>query len=142
MALFKFKPSRLAAQNDSALPIVDLDQIIAEPIYFRFQGTTHKLRPINTAEFLMATQSLAKMDALRKKDEIKQDELISAYASLISSVCDSIGVKEIYQMTQAQLGALVQLILDHLQGKAGQDLKKKQVTQSEQPETSGLTPLS
>lgn len=123
MGLFGLKPARETAK--AAVVIADLDKLIAEPIAFRFDGKTHLINPISTKEFFRVTANLAKMDELKAKSEVSAEELIDAYTNLISSVCETIGRKEIENMTQAQVGALFQLVLDCVTGKAQAGTEKK-----------------
>lgn len=115
MDLFaKFK----SAPKSQAKVIADLDALISEPIAFKFGGRVHLIQPIQTSEFFVITNKLAKMDLLRAKSEISKEELLKAYEDVICSACKTIKPKDIASMTQTQLAAIFQLILDCLTGKA------------------------
>jgi hypothetical protein len=115
MGLFNTKPAREAATKNV---VADLDKLIAEPVAFRFNGKAHLIKPITTAEFFKITSELAKMDALRKKDTIDNVELIDAYVGLLTAACDTLKREDIENMTQAQVGALFQLVLDCVTGRS------------------------
>lgn len=130
MSLFAFKkPVETTAQVVS-----DLDALVAEPIAFRFQGKLHEIKPISTLELLRFTNAFAQLQQLNQKsDTISVDELIDAYTSVISSVCPTITREHVKDMTQAQVSALFQLVMDSVVGKAhaqpgigSEDAKKKQ----------------
>lgn len=115
MSVFNFKPARPTAESDI---ISDLDALIEKPIGFTFQGKTHVINPITTATFFKVANALSAMDALKNKGDYSKDDLVGVYLGVFSSVCDTIGRKEIESMTQAQAGALLQIILDCVVGKA------------------------
>lgn len=56
------------------------------------------------------------------------EEFINAYGDFFTSVCDTIGRKEVAMMSIAQVAALTQLILDAISGRAQvTDSKKKPI---------------
>lgn len=122
--IFKLKPARSQAIDNNQM-VADLDALIAKPIYFRWNGKAHEIKPISTKEFLVLTEKLNQMDQLRKQAEIPMDDLVDSYSDIISVVCDSIQRSDILSMTQAQVSALFQLILDCMTGKAQVDIEKK-----------------
>lgn len=113
-----FKLKGLSGSN-APEPVVlsDLDALISKPVAFVFQGRTHVIKTMSTAVFFKAVEAIAKLDRLKDKDYSK-DDLVNAYLEIFSTVCDTIGRKEIESMTQAQAMALFQLILDSVTGKA------------------------
>lgn len=122
-----FRPARPSSHGDTQV-VSDLDAICVKPVAIQWQGRTHVLKPITTAEFLRASEAMAKMDALTKKDkdQIKLDELVDAYANVIASVCDTITRKDVLKMSQAQVGALIQVIIDHVTGRIHAEKKSPQ----------------
>lgn len=123
MALVNFKPAR---QRSTIESVVDLDAILAEPKAFQWRGKTHVIRPIDTLTFLKVTNEMAKIQALIGQDgKPSHKEVIEAYAGVFSSVCDTISKKDVLEMTQAQVGALFQLVVDCVTGRAQ---KKTQAT--------------
>lgn len=117
MGLFPLKPARSQAMPDVE-PFVDLDALIAEPVAFKWNGHAHFVRPIDTKTFLKVTNEMAKIDALMKAEKVSHKEVVLAYAGLFSSVCDTITLQDVYKMTPAQTGALLQMILSCVGGKA------------------------
>lgn len=116
--------------------VADLDQIIAQPVGFRFGGKTHQIVPISTKEFYALANATAQLWALKDAKEITPDQLIDRYYSLVASVCKTIKRRDIEGMTQAQVTALYALIMDAVTGKAHvrtplgeEDEKKKTVAQ-------------
>lgn len=121
-----FGTRKVAQSHSDARVFADLDALIAEPVAFRFNGETHLIKPVSTKEFFKLTNALARLDELRNAKTVKKDELVEAYSALISGACDTIGRKEVETMTQAQVGALFQLILDCITGKIyARDEEKK-----------------
>lgn len=111
-------------------PVTDLDQILAEPVPFRFKGRIHYLKPVALDEFLKFTNAQMKMvEFLKSEDSGPQtaEDLAKKYHAVISSVCDTIKVKDILSMSQAQVAALFQLVVDRIAGQVdlGDGEKKK-----------------
>ena len=125
--LYKFKPTR-NAQLENAEVITDLDALISKPIAFMFQSKKHLIKPITTETFFKITNALAAMAAIKNQKDITKDELIKLYVDCFSAVCDTIGPKEVDGMTSAQCGALLQAILDCVNGKAQIDDSEKKKT--------------
>lgn len=125
----KVKPQRVVREVVS-----DLDALVAEPIAFRFNGEVHEIKPVSTLELLSFTNAFAELQELNgRSDAITVGELVDAYTSVISSVCPSITRDHVESMTQAQVAALFQLVMDSVVGKAhaqpgiagSEDAKKK-----------------
>lgn len=115
MSLFSLR----SKVESSAQVVSDLDALVAEPIAFRFKGRVHEIKPISTIELLKFTNAFATLQALSAKSgTVSVEELVSAYAEVISSVCPSITRADVEEMTQAQVGALFQLVMDSVTGKA------------------------
>ena len=55
---------------------------------------------------------------MKGRGDYTKDDLVAVYLGIFSSVCETIGKKEIESMTQAQAGALLQIILDCVVGRA------------------------
>jgi hypothetical protein len=119
MGLFNLKPTRENAKP--AVVVADLDKLIAEPVAFRFGGKTHLIKPMSTSEFFSVTAKLGKMEELRSKENLEVKELIDAYYGLFSAMCTSLKRSDIESMSQVQVGALFQLMLDCIMGRAQGD---------------------
>jgi hypothetical protein len=121
----------------TAAIVSDLDALVAEPIAFKLHGKIFTINPISTLELLKFTNAFAKIQAINTKSEpITVAELVDAYLEVISSVCPEIERRDIEAMTQAQISALFQLVMDSVVGKAhaqpdvesGEGSKKKHLT--------------
>lgn len=126
-----FKPARSKAWMTSGSDnvIADLDAIIQDTVSFKLNGKIHEIKPLSTKDFLIYTNALSKVWELKDKEIIKPDDLIEKYYDMVSSVVPSIKRTDIETMNQQQVGALFQLILDTVTGKAqaraSQDAQKK-----------------
>lgn len=104
--------------------VADLDALLDESISFRLHGRDHEIRPISAAEFFKFTNAYAGLSALGNKSEIPTEQLINAYYEVFSSVCTTISKEDVRQMSIAQVGALFQLIIESVTGRAQVDQKK------------------
>jgi hypothetical protein len=124
----KIWPSRSKAKAAREQDVVtDLDAIIAEPVKFRFNGKIHTLNPIHLDEFLKFTNAQNSLsNALKAEGGLTADLLAESYFSVISSVCDDLTLNDIKSMSQAQIAALYQLVIDLVTGQVDYgDGKKK-----------------
>lgn len=113
---------RTGKKLDGPVAIVsDLDKMISEPIAFRLHGKVHSIKPLSVKEFYKYSNALARLNGLRDKDQVGKDDLIDSYFVLFSSVIDSFTIKDLENMTQVQVSALFQLILDAVRGRAYTD---------------------
>lgn len=126
MGLLNLKPARSKAMP-SGDPVVDLDALIAEPVTFRFEGKTHVVQPIDTRTYLAVTNELIKIQGLLKSEKAEKKEVIESYAAIFSAVCETISIKDVERMTLAQTGALLQMIMECVSGRAQ---KKKMIPQT------------
>jgi len=108
------KPARTNMTGGS---IVDLDAIIAEPVYFKWNGKIHEIKPITVKEFLKYANANSKLlSSLQSDDKQPWETLASQYHSVIASVCDTISIDDVLKMEQPQVAALYQLIVDRITG--------------------------
>ena len=139
MGVFSLKPTR---KVENVQVVADLDKLIAEPIAFRWNGKVHTIKPLTTKQFFKVTQELAEVDLMARKvkedrDSVTAERLMEMYANLFASVCDTIGKREVAEMQQAQIGALLNLVIECVTGKVhASDEKKKTVAESEAPQRS------
>lgn len=127
--LSKFLPAR--AVNEEPAALIDLDSILTESKPIKWRGKVHYIKPILLDEFMAATEAMARMENMRvtaKEKPPTTEEMLDAYAAFVSSVCDTIGKEEIKQMSLAQVGALVQAIMDHIKGSKEAKKKLEQMT--------------
>ncbi len=128
MGLFRIKDARESASG--ARVIADLDALIAEPVAFRFQGKTHLIKPISTAEFLKFLEASTKIGEVISNKESKPDDIVGAYYKIVSSVCDSFTLQEVKALTEAQAWALFRVIVETVKGKTYGDPEKKKMSQN------------
>lgn len=124
----KLWPARTQAKQVE--PVCDLDAILAEPVAFRWNGTIHYLKPMQLDEFLKYSNAQSKLMAeVSSETKLDPNTLIQRYHAVISSVCDTISVEDIKSMSQAQVAALYQLVIDLVTGQVvvPGDSKKKRL---------------
>lgn len=114
----KFRwPGQKASKQEDVGPVTDLDAIVAEAVPFRFNGKIHEIKPIDLEGFLKFTN--AQINLRKKADD---GELLDAailaknYHLVISAVCDTVTLNDVKSMSQAQVAALYQLVLDAITG--------------------------
>lgn len=111
--------------------VVDLDAIIAESHFVRFQGETHEIRPVDVGSFLVMANGWAEVERLRGADKITLDEIVNAYWGVINPVCPTISKEMIRAATHAQISALLSYVKDCVNGRG--DEKKKQMIPMPRP---------
>jgi hypothetical protein len=111
----KLWPTR--TQSKSTNLIADLDSMIIEAVEFKLHGKIHKIKPVSNIEFFKFTNAYANLWDATNKKALPPEKIIAGYFEIISSVCDSVTLKDVQQMTNAQVGALVQLIMDQVTGR-------------------------
>lgn len=129
--LHKLLPNR--AGKKSVKIVADFDQLIAEPIGFRFQGRDFEIKPVDTETFMKTTHSLQEIqDLLKKKgegQEITNEEVYEAYLKFTQPLCPQITLKILKSMSLSQIHALVNLIIRHILGDAEPQEKKNLIPQ-------------
>lgn len=122
----KLWPTR---SSKSVSPVVDLDNLIAEQVPFKFQGRIHYIKPIRLDEFLRFTNANFEfINRCQSETAMTKEELAKGYVKVINSVCESIVLKDIEAMEQSQIAALYQLIVDTVTGSVNMgDSKKKRL---------------
>lgn len=109
-------PAR-SAKHQEAEVVADLDAMLSEPIAFRFQGKTHIIKPISTAELLKYSNAAFRVSEVMKDEKATHDSVTDAAYGVISSVCSSITRKDLQKMNQVQVGALLNLVIECVTGK-------------------------
>jgi len=105
--------------------VCDLDAILTETVGFKFDGVIYEIPPISLEKFILAVQGLAVLDNLKQKKELNGPELLDAYESLFRLVCPKLTRKIIQDMGHQRIGALLNLIIEVIMGKATLTLEKK-----------------
>jgi hypothetical protein len=131
MALFNFKPARSVEVPDDCKIVTDLDKMVSQKIAFKWNGSTHFINPISTETWLdflnaMAGLSMA-LESVRKGEKDSQDKLLKQYGCIFSLVCDSIKPEDVYNMTQHQVAALMNVITKCLSGEPFVENEKKKM---------------
>lgn len=125
--MFNLKPTR--SQSASGVLVTDLDALIETPVKFRLHGKDHILNPISTINFLKVVSNLQELMELKEDEKavekFQTEDFINRYYNLFHVVCDTITKKDIGDMTHAQAGALVSIVVEHIQGKTHLDVEKK-----------------
>jgi len=125
----KFWPKKAKEIKPDVKPVADLDAIIAEPIPFRFKGKIHLIKPIELEEYLKFAN--AQSDLMQTSEEdgsLPAKILAEKYHRVISAVCDTISLDDVLSMSQAQVAALYQLVIDAITGQVDKgDGKKKRL---------------
>lgn len=108
--------------------IADLDSLVADPVAFVFRGKDHLIKPVTTEEFLRYVNASSRIMDVIKDPTVGPEEVLQSAHELISSVCDSITLEDVKSMTQAQIVALMTVVINFVTGKMGSDQKKKILT--------------
>lgn len=132
MGLFNLKTGK-ALESPETQVVSDLDAMVAHPVAFRLHGQIHEIRPISVKEFYAFTNAIVSLQGLEKAEHITPTQVVDLYQRLIQSVCDSIERSDIEKMTQAQCGALLNLIMECVTGKAQVDEKVDEEAQKKSP---------
>jgi hypothetical protein len=137
-----FKPARSGALSQGQDVIADLDAIVLEPVQFKLHGKLHEIAPVTTESFLRYTNALGKLMELKDKNQITPDELVEGYFGLISSVCGTVTKQDIDDMTQGQVAALFQLVMDSVTGKAQAEVHKQELGEKKNLKIMPLSSIS
>ena len=106
--------------------VVDLDAIISETHYVRFQGKTHEILPVDVGSFLVLANGWAEVERLKAADKVTLDEIIDAYWGVINPVCPTISKAMVRSATHAQVSAVIAFVQECVNGRVT-DEKKKQM---------------
>lgn len=121
----------LGGSGESVRIVTDLDRLVSGPVGFRWNGKIHVIKPMSTATFLRALNEMAKMGGM-SGDQLKDIGKINrAYHGLFSTVCDTVSLKDVESMSQAQVMNLYREINRCVTGEAEPTAteKKTQVDQ-------------
>ena len=121
--------------------VVDLDAIISESHFVRFQGETHEILPVDVGSFLVLANGWAEVERLKNADKITLDEVVNAYWGVINPVCPTISKAMVRSATHAQISALLTYVRDCANGRVT-DEKKKQMIPLPMPKAKPLSPFT
>lgn len=120
MSIFSLRTGKPLEQPQAQV-VSDLDAMVAHPVAFRLHGKVHFIKPITVKEFYAFTNAINSINALEKQEHVTSGQVLEMYEKLICSVCDSVTRKDVENLTQAQCGALLNLIIECVTGKAQVD---------------------
>lgn len=101
--------------------ISDLDAMVSKPVAFRLHGKVHQIKPIALEEFYRFVNAWTTVLGWKDSDGVKPEQYLAGLTELFQSVCDTITADDVSRLTQAQAGALFQLIIESVTGKAQVD---------------------
>lgn len=133
MGLFNLKTVK-PVEAPQAQIVSDLDAMVAHSVAFRLHGKVHQINPVSVKEFYAFTNAILTLQSLEKAESISPAQIIDLYQQLIQSVCETIERKDIEAMTQAQCGALLNLIIECVTGKAQAEEQPAQSAEKKSPE--------
>lgn len=107
--------------------VMDLDAIIQETSYVRFQGKTHAVNPVEVGTFLQMANGWANIEMLKKQENLSMDDMIDGYWRVIYPVCPSITKEHLRAATVSQISALLGLIHEQTTGRVSDEKKKMMV---------------
>lgn len=119
-----FNRKLMPARSSHSEQIADLDAMIVEAVSFKLHGKIHTIKPLTTEQFLLLSSNLNKVYALRDKGEVTADNLIDAYYELMHTASPTIKRKDIAEMSQYQVSALFELVVETITGKLFAEKKK------------------
>lgn len=106
--------------------VTDLDALLSEPVPFKFNGKIHTLKPMGLDEFLKYTNAQFEFRSGYENDKSIKEDFAKRFHAVLSSVCETITLDDVMHMTQPQIAALYQLVIDMVCGQVDQgDGKKK-----------------
>lgn len=112
----RFKPAR--DQQDVKV-VVDLDRMVLEQRGFRFNGKVYMVKPMKHKIWLGVCNELAALNLIANSGKpFDRAQVRKTYWKLISKAVDGLSSAAVEQMTDAQMGALVQLVIECVTGKA------------------------
>lgn len=117
----KFIPTRAAR---SPKLIADLDDLISQPIGFRYLGKEYTLEPMTTRNFMSVTRALDDLKMILSSQEgvLNEEAIYDAYYVFVSSLCRKISLSDIKKATVSQLHALLNLLIQHITGQTASQM--------------------
>lgn len=119
------------ASHPDVKMVTDLDRMISDPVGFRWKGKVHKIKPMNNETFLRVLNELAKMEKFSRVGSRDTQAVMHIYAGLFATVCDTITLKDVKQMSYAQVITLYREIMACVTGKAYFEGEEKKTPKKE-----------
>lgn len=123
----KFLPTRQkhqAPKGSAAVKVADLDALVSKSITFTLHGKDHKIDPLTVEQFVRFAAAYSDVLKLQDQDVVTPEQLVEAYYNLVSSVCTTVSKDDIHKMSQQQVAALFQIMVDLHTGRLFGDEKK------------------
>lgn len=108
--------SKAKAQIETGVVVRDFDKLIAEPVSFRLHGKVHTINPVTVQEFWAFTEAMFKIQKVAEDEKVTVADLTHAYLLIFKSICPTMTLKDVENMTQVQLAALLQFVVDTIRG--------------------------
>jgi hypothetical protein len=121
--LHKLMPTR--DDRRSTKLIADLDDLISQPIGFKYLGKSYIVEPMTTHNFMLVTRALHELEGILKtkeQQEFHEDEIYEAYFNFVSSLCPQMTLSDIKKAKIPQLHALLNLMVRHISGQTAPDM--------------------
>lgn len=120
-------PARQKSKDQLPIEVADLDAMLVDPVSFVLHGKTHVINPLSVEQFARVTLALEKLYGLQAESDVTAEKLIDRYFDLISTCCATVSKDDIANMSQYQIGALLEIILNTITGKIFSDSGKKKL---------------
>ena len=119
----------MVTQASSKDVFVDLDALQVEFTKFKYRGREFRIRPLSTMNFFEFSNGVAMInDLLKKKTEVVSvQEVDEAYIRFFTSCVDDLTSEDVLKMNMFQRAALMNLIVDHVQGRVQGDANGKKL---------------
>jgi hypothetical protein len=121
--LHKLMPSRDEKRRVNL--IADLDDLISQPIGFKYLGKEYIIEPMTTHNFMIVSRALQDLENVLKdknNEDFNEDDIYQAYYDFISTLCPRISISDIRKAKIAQLHALLNLMIRHITGQTAPDM--------------------
>lgn len=108
--------------------VADLDRIISKSVSFKLHGKYHTIRPITSGAFFDFTHKMWQLDELANDKNATGADIKKKYLEVAQSVCSTITMEDVQDMTEAQFAGLFSVITDTITGRVNTEqtsVKKK-----------------
>lgn len=132
--------------EESFGPVLDLDEVISEPVQFKLKGRMRTMKPLDVGSFLAVVNKMALLKSIAETKTTPQ-AMAEAYYSLFKTCIDPITLEEVMDMHVVQIAMTLSLILRRQYGEdlnkaaGGEGQKKKPSTLKSRPPRSWLKRL-
>lgn len=120
----KIKKEGKEINLDDVRVVTDLDRLVEDRIAFKLNGKTHLIKTVSVELLLKVTNENAKLQTLRGVEGIDQKMIYDAYAKIFGTMCDTITIHDVREMSQMQIAVLFRTIVNCITGKYSEPEKK------------------